>query len=101
MPRGSSRRDPVKPHTSRTRIRITLGALFITAMAAMNYCAVRELLLVLVLLAGATLVIFGFSVILILIQEGLLWTSLWTRTGVLRIVAFARLSPEAPGSGKK
>ena len=52
MPRGSSRRDPVKPQTSGTRVRITLGVLLITAIASMNSYAVRELLLVLVLLAG-------------------------------------------------
>jgi hypothetical protein len=101
MPRGSSRRDPVKPQTSGTRVRIALGVLLITAIASMNSYAVRELLVVLLLLAVVVLTIFAISVGLILCQEGLVRTIHWTRTGVTRFAAIVRLIPEAPEAGKK
>lgn len=62
---------------------------------------VREILVVLLLLAVATLTILTFSVALILSQEGLLWAILWTKTGVTRLARFARLSPETPSFAEK
>jgi hypothetical protein len=78
-----------------------LALLLVTAIAPMKYYMVREILVVLLLLAVATLTILTFSVALILSQEGLLWAILCAKTGVTRFARFARLSPEAPDLAKK
>jgi hypothetical protein len=62
---------------------------------------VRELLVVLLLLAVVVLALFAISVALILCQEGLVRAIHWTRTGVTRFAAIVRLIPEAPEAGKK
>ena len=66
----------------------------------MNYYLVREILVVLALLAAASLTLLAVSVALLLSQEGLIWAVLWTKTGVTRIARFARLIPEAPDLAK-
>ncbi len=78
-----------------------LAFLLVTAIAPMKYYMLREFLVVLLLLAIATLTILTFSVALILSQEGLLWAILWTKTGVTRFARFARLNPEPPDLAKK
>ncbi len=60
-------------------VRIMLALLLATAIASLKYYMVREILVVLLLLAVATLTILTFSVALILSQEGLLWAILWTK----------------------
>jgi|HubBroStandDraft_6_1064221.scaffolds.fasta_scaffold00321_5 hypothetical protein len=67
----------------------------------MKYYMVREVLVVLLLLAVATMTILTFSIALILSQEGLLWTFSWVKSGVTRIALFAGLSSEASNLAKK
>jgi hypothetical protein len=83
-----------RERTLRTAICI-LAAIF-AAPAAMKSYMVREILVVLLLLAIATVAIVIFSVALILCYEGLAWAIHSTRTGVTRLAGLAGLSPEAP-----
>ncbi len=96
MLRGRSHRDRIRAHTSRTRVPIFLALLLVAGIAPMKFYMLREFLVILFLLAVTTLAIFTFSVALILSQETLLWTILWTKAGITRFARFVRVSPEAP-----
>jgi len=101
MLRRRSHQLRIGTQRSRTRVRITLALSFVTAIAAMKYYMVREVLVVLLLPAVAMLTVLALSVALILSQEGLLWAISWMKRGVTRIALLAGLSSEASNLAKK
>jgi hypothetical protein len=96
-----SHQDRIGAQRSRIRVRIILASSFVTAIAALKYYAVRELLVVLLLPAVAMLTILTFSIALILSQEGLLWAILWMKSGVTRFALLGGLTSETPNLAKK
>jgi hypothetical protein len=72
-----------------------------TNKASTKFYTLREILVVVLLLAIATLTILAFSVALILCREGMVWAILWTKSGFARFARLAGLRPGAPNLVKE